>query len=180
MNKFQSQNKYFVYHIFEKKVLDDRMGSSHSEYMNRWKLVILQIIKLYRLDGVYSVHTSCVAVTRHLVFYSAWIRFNVKSRQLMFILLVLKYTKPICKSRLSLTKEFLRELKKTTKKTRPTLEQCVNPEQFLLLPQCFPLLVIGYPFNYRDFLLFDKICSKSSAAELSYKRISQYGMYCCF
>ena len=28
----------------------------------------------------------------------------------------------------------------------------------------------GYPFNYRDYsLFFDKICSKSSAAELSYK-----------
>ena len=40
---------------------------------------------------------------------------------------------------------------------------CLNPfpqnEQFLLLPQCFPLLVIGYPFNYRDFTFFDKTCS---------------------
>ena len=36
-------------------------------------------------------------------------------------------------------------------------------------PQCFPLFVKGYPFNYRDFLCFDKICSKSSAAELSYE-----------
>ena len=35
--------------------------------------------------------------------------------------------------------------------------------------QCFPLLIIGYPFNYRDFPLFDKIRSKSSAAELSYE-----------
>ena len=42
-------------------------------------------------------------------------------------------------------------------------------EQFLLLPQCFPLLVMGYPFNYRYFLCFDKIWSKSSAAELSYE-----------
>ena len=47
-------------------------------------------------------------------------------------------------------------------------------KQFLLLPQCFPLLVIGYPFNYRDFLLFDKIRSKSSAAELSYVGKSLY------
>ena len=28
---------------------------------------------------------------------------------------------------------------------------------------------IGYPFNYRDFPFFAKICSKSSAAELSYE-----------
>ena len=39
----------------------------------------------------------------------------------------------------------------------------------LILPQCFPLLVTGYPFNYRDFLFFDKICSKSSAADLLYE-----------
>ena len=50
-----------------------------------------------------------------------------------------------------------------------TKEEIAQNEQFLLLPQCFPLLVIGYPFNYRDFLFFDKICSKSSAAELSYE-----------
>ena len=31
------------------------------------------------------------------------------------------------------------------------------------MTQCFPLFVIGYLFNYRDFLFFDKICSKSSA-----------------
>ena len=36
------------------------------------------------------------------------------------------------------------------------------------MPQYFPLLVIGYPFNYRDFPLFDKICSKSSAADFLY------------
>ena len=47
-------------------------------------------------------------------------------------------------------------------------EEIAN-EQFLLLPQCFPLLVIGYPFNYRDVLFFDKICLKSSTAELSYE-----------
>ena len=49
-----------------------------------------------------------------------------------------------------------------------TKEEIAQNEQFLLLPQCFPLLVIGYPFNYRDFLFFYKICSKSSA-ELSYE-----------
>ena len=48
-------------------------------------------------------------------------------------------------------------------------EEIAQNVQFLLLPQCFPLLVIGYPFNYRDFLLFYKTCSKSSAAELSYE-----------
>ena len=40
----------------------------------------------------------------------------------------------------------------------------VQNEQFLLLPQCFPLLVIGYPYS-----IFDKTCSKLSAAELSYE-----------
>ena len=42
-------------------------------------------------------------------------------------------------------------------------------EQFLLLPQCFPLLILGYLFNYRDFSFLKKICSKSSATELSYE-----------
>ena len=37
-----------------------------------------------------------------------------------------------------------------------TKEEIAQNEQFLLLPQCFPLLVIGYPFNYRDFLFFEK------------------------
>ena len=50
-----------------------------------------------------------------------------------------------------------------------TKEEIAQNEQFLLLPQCFLLLGIGYQFNYRDFLFFDKICSKSSAAELSYE-----------
>ena len=36
----------------------------------------------------------------------------------------------------------------------------------------FPLFVIGYPFNYRDFLFFDKKCSKSSAALFNYNTIS--------
>ena len=35
-----------------------------------------------------------------------------------------------------------------------TKEEIAQNEQFLLLPLCFPLLVIGYPFNYRDFLFF--------------------------
>ena len=50
-------------------------------------------------------------------------------------------------------------------------EEIAQNEQFLLLPQCFPLLVIGYTctFNYREFLFFDKICLKSSAAEFSYE-----------
>ena len=39
-------------------------------------------------------------------------------------------------------------------------EEIAQNEQFLLLPQCFPLLV---------FLFFDKICSKSSPSELSYE-----------
>ena len=50
-----------------------------------------------------------------------------------------------------------------------TKEEIAQNEQFFLFPQCFPLLVIGYPFNYKDILLFDKICLKSSAAELSYE-----------
>ena len=50
-----------------------------------------------------------------------------------------------------------------------TKEEIAQNVQFLLMSQCFPLLVIGYPFNYTDFPLLDKICSKSSAAELSYE-----------
>ena len=50
-----------------------------------------------------------------------------------------------------------------------TKEEIARNEQFLLLPQCFPLLVIGYPFNSRDFPFFDKIYSKPSAAELLYE-----------
>ena len=50
-----------------------------------------------------------------------------------------------------------------------TKKEIAQNEQFLLLQQCFPLLVIGNPFNYRDFPCFVKICSKSSAAELSYE-----------
>ena len=50
-----------------------------------------------------------------------------------------------------------------------TKEEIAQNVQFLLLPQCFRLFVIGYPFNYGDFLCFDKICLKSSAAELSYE-----------
>ena len=50
-----------------------------------------------------------------------------------------------------------------------TKEEIAQNEKFILLTQCFSLLVIGYPFNYRDFLFFNKICSKSSAAELLYE-----------
>ena len=50
-----------------------------------------------------------------------------------------------------------------------TKEEIAQNKYFLLLPQCLPLLFIGYPFNYRDFLYFDKIYSKSSAAELLYE-----------
>ena len=48
-------------------------------------------------------------------------------------------------------------------------EEIAQNVHILVLSQCLPLLVIGYPFNYRDFPLFDKIRSKSSAAELSYE-----------
>ena len=44
-------------------------------------------------------------------------------------------------------------------------EEIAYDEQFLLLPQCFPLLVIGYPFNYRDFPFFDEVSLKLSAAD---------------
>ena len=50
-----------------------------------------------------------------------------------------------------------------------TKEEIAQNVQFFPLPQCFPLFVIGYPFNYGDFLCFDKIRSKSSAAKLSYE-----------
>ena len=49
-----------------------------------------------------------------------------------------------------------------------TKEEIDHHEQFLLLPQCLPLLVIGYPLICRDFPLFDKICSKSSGADFLY------------
>ena len=41
-----------------------------------------------------------------------------------------------------------------------TKEEFSQNEQCFLLPQCFPLLVIGYPFNSRDCPIIDKICSK--------------------
>ena len=47
-----------------------------------------------------------------------------------------------------------------------TKKEIARNKQFLLLPQCFPLLVIGYPFNYRDFLCFN---TKLSAVEMSYE-----------
>ena len=37
-----------------------------------------------------------------------------------------------------------------------TKEEIAQNVQLLLLPRCFPLLVRGYPFNYRDFLFFYK------------------------
>ena len=49
------------------------------------------------------------------------------------------------------------------------LKNIVTEEKLLFLSHCSPLLVIGYLFNYRDVLCFDKICSKSSAAELLYE-----------
>ena len=49
-----------------------------------------------------------------------------------------------------------------------TKEEINQNKLFLLLQQCLPLLVIGYPLNYRDFLSFDKKCSKSFVAELLY------------
>ena len=33
-------------------------------------------------------------------------------------------------------------------------EEIAQNEQFLFFPLCFPLLVIGCPFNYRDFFIF--------------------------
>ena len=43
----------------------------------------------------------------------------------------------------------------------------MTKEEIAQNKQFFQLLVIGYPFNYRDFLFFGKICPKLSAAELS-------------
>ena len=54
-------------------------------------------------------------------------------------------------------------------KNKVTKEEIAENEQFFLLPQCFLLLVIGHPFNYRNFLFFDKNCSKLSAAETPYE-----------
>ena len=61
-----------------------------------------------------------------------------------------------------------------------THEEIAKHEQFLVLPHCFPLLVIGYLFNCRDFLFSDTICSKSSATELSYEGKGLYWvmLYC--
>ena len=46
-------------------------------------------------------------------------------------------------------------------------KQAISP--FATMFSTFSHMDKGYPFNYRDFLFFDKICSKSSAAELSYE-----------
>ena len=59
-------------------------------------------------------------------------------------------------------------LKQTTFESIVAKEEFAHNEQFLLLSQFFPLLVIGYPFNYRDFPCFDRIRSKSSAADFLY------------
>ena len=45
-------------------------------------------------------------------------------------------------------------LKQTTFENFVTIEKIAHDEQFLLLPQCFPVLVIGDRFNYRDFSNF--------------------------
>ena len=37
-----------------------------------------------------------------------------------------------------------------------TKQEIAQNEKYLLLPQCFPLLVIGYSLNYRDFLFLTK------------------------
>ena len=52
-----------------------------------------------------------------------------------------------------------------------TKKEIAQIVQFLILAQCFPLFVIGYPFNYGDFPFFDKIRSKSSA----HSRIAVWG-----
>ena len=63
---------------------------------------------------------------------------------------------------------FWRLCSKRLFENKVTKEEIARNEQYLLLPQCCPLFVIGYPFNFRDFLYFDNICSKSSA-ELLYE-----------
>ena len=47
-------------------------------------------------------------------------------------------------------------------------EEIAHDEQFLLLPQCLPFLVIDYQFKFRVLPFLDKICSKSFAADLLY------------
>ena len=56
-------------------------------------------------------------------------------------------------------RRFLTPLQQTTFWKHSDKRRNCSNEQFLLLPQCFPLLVIDYPFNYRDFPFFDKISS---------------------
>ena len=66
----------------------------------------------------------------------------------------------------SYRRRFLMPLKQTTFENIVAREEIAK--QLLLLPQCFPLLAIDYLFNYKDFPLFDKISSKSSAADFLY------------
>ena len=47
-----------------------------------------------------------------------------------------------------------------------TKEEIAQNEQFLFLPQCF--FTFTHRLNFSDLSFFDKICSKSSTAELSY------------
>ena len=64
-----------------------------------------------------------------------------------------------------------------------TKEEIAHNEHFLLLPQCFPLLVIGYPFNYTCIEIFYFLtkyvqsrllqkCRKRERIKESYGRIS--------
>ena len=65
-----------------------------------------------------------------------------------------------CKFTLTLIDAFRRLCSRKLFENIVTKEEIAQNEQFLLLPQCFPLFVIGNPLNYRDFLSFDKICLK--------------------
>ena len=55
-----------------------------------------------------------------------------------------------------------RFLKHSDKKKKNYSKQAISP-----FATMFSLIVIAYPFNYRDFLIFDKECSK--CCELSYE-----------
>ena len=61
-------------------------------------------------------------------------------------------------------------LQQTTFKNIMTKEEIAHNEQFLLLPQSCPLLVIGYPFNYRDFLYSLTNCVQSRLLQISCMR----------
>ena len=51
-----------------------------------------------------------------------------------------------------------------TNKRRNYSKRAISP-----FARMFSTFSHKYPFNYRDFLVFDKICAKASAAELSYE-----------